>query len=365
MSHYRVGCDAHKHYSRFAVLDDRGKLQEEQRVNHKPGALRAYLSELPEGTPVALESVGNWYWIVDEIEAAGCVPRMAHALFAKKMMAHIHKTDKLDAKGLATLEHLGSLPTVWIAPGEIRDARKLPRTRMTFSKMRTALKNRMHSTLAKYNLSLDGASDLYAPKWRSQLLELIESLPAETARCMHQELELLGQVRSHIDQLEARIKERISVTESMQLVQTLPAVGAILAIVITLEVGTVDRFPSAANLACYSGVVPKVKSSGGKQHHGRLVKQANNYLKWAFIEAANVVVMKRHYASWRSKHVSVLYERIRRRKGHAVAVGAVARHLAEATFWVLKKAEPYQDPMKVSPRQGQARGLHGSLRSVN
>ncbi|MDF1501294.1 MAG: hypothetical protein P1P76_12610, partial [Anaerolineales bacterium] len=25
-------------------------------------------------------------WIVDEIEAAGCQPRMAHALFAKKMM---------------------------------------------------------------------------------------------------------------------------------------------------------------------------------------------------------------------------------------------------------------------------------------
>jgi hypothetical protein len=59
MSHYRVGCDAHKYYSLFAVLDDRGKLQEEQRVNHKPGAIRDYLSAFPEGTPVALESVGN------------------------------------------------------------------------------------------------------------------------------------------------------------------------------------------------------------------------------------------------------------------------------------------------------------------
>lgn len=356
MSHYRVGCDAHKAYSLFAVLDDQGKLQEEQRVNHVPGAIREYLSEFPEGTPVALESVGNWYWIVDEIEAAGCVPRMAHALFAKKMMAHIHKTDKLDARGLATLQHLGSLPTVWIAPGEIRDARELPRTRMAFSKIRTALKNRMHSTLAKYNLSLDGASDIYAPKWRPDLLQLIDTLPQETARCMHQELEMLGQVQDHIDRLEARIKQRIKLSESMRLVQSLPGVGAILAIVVTLEVGSVDRFPSAANLASYSGTVPKVKSSGGKQRHGRMVKQANNYLKWAFIEAANVVVMKRNHPNWRRKHVSVLYERIRRRKGHAVAVGAVARHLAEATFWVLSKAEPYRDPMKVSPKQGQARG---------
>jgi transposase len=277
---------------------------------------------------------------------------MAHALFAKKMMAHIHKTDKLDAQGLATLEHLGSLPTVWIAPGEIRDARELPRTRMVFSKMRTALKNRMHSTLAKYALSLEGASDVYALKWRPLLLQLIDSLPQETARCMHQELELLGQVQDHIDRFEARIKARIKLTESKQLVQTLPGVGTILAIVITLEVGSVDRFPSAFNLASYSGIVPKVKSSGGKRRHGRMVKQANNYLKWAFIEAANVVVMKRNHPIWRRKHVSVLYDRIRRRKGHAVAVGAVARHLAEATFWVLTKAEPYQDPMKVSPRQG-------------
>jgi transposase len=355
MSHYRVGCDAHKHYSLFAVLDDRGKLQEEQRVNHKPGAIQEYLSTFPEGAHVALESVGNWYWIVDEIEAAGCVPKMAHALFAKKMMAHIHKTDKLDALGLATLEHLGSLPTVWIAPGEIRDARELPRTRMAFSKMRTALKNRMHSTLAKYALSLEGASDIYAPKWRPQLLKLIDTLPQETARCMRQELEMLGQVQGHIKQLEVRIKERIKVTDSMQLVQSLPGIGSILAIVITLEVGSVDRFPSANNLASYSGTVPKVKSSGGKQRHGRMVKQANNYLKWAFIEAANVVVMKRNHPRWRPKHVSVLYDRIRRRKGHAVAVGAVARHFAEATFWVLTKAEPYKDPLKVSPKQGQAR----------
>ncbi|MFV2045301.1 MAG: transposase, partial [Anaerolineales bacterium] len=169
------------------------------------------------------------------------------------------KTDKLDAEGLATLEHLGSLPTVWIAPGEIRDARELPRTRMSFSKVRTALtpsrcpsgKNRMHSTLAKYALSLDTSSDIYAPKWRPPLLELIDTLPEETRRCMHQELELLGLVQGHIDRLEARIKERIQLTESMQLVKSLPGVGPILSIVIDLEVGSVDRFPAASHLASY------------------------------------------------------------------------------------------------------------------
>jgi hypothetical protein len=33
-----------------------------------------------------------------------------------------------------------------------------------------------------------------------------------------------------------------------------------------------------------------------------------------------------------------------RRKGHATAIGAVARHLAEATYWMLSKAQPYREP---------------------
>ncbi len=363
-SHYKIGCDAHKHYSLFAVLDHRGKPIERTRVNHEAGAIRAFLSRFPEGTPVALETVGNWYWIVDEIEQAGCVPLLAHAQMAKKMMGQVHKTDKLDAQGLAILQHLGSLPTVWIAPGEIRDERELPRTRMALSKMRTALKNRMHSTLAKYALSLDTQSDIYAPKWRPQLLQLMCSFPDETLRCMEQELELLDQVQEQIHRLEARILERVQMTPSMQLIQSVPGPAKILSIVVDREVGSIDRFPSPHHFASYSGLVPKVKASGGKTHYGKMIKAANNYLKWAFIEAANVIVRQQHHPNWRQKYVVALFERTRQRKGHAVAVGAVARYLAEATYWVLKKGEPYREPVPRRPvgsrsaaslKQGQVR----------
>ena len=89
----------------------------------------------------------------------------------------------------------------------------------------------------------------------------------------------------------------------------------------------------------------------------------------AGIEAANVVVAHRHHPNWRRKYVVHLYERTRRRKGHAVAVGAVARYLAESTYWVLKKSEPYREPphwapsgkrSPVSLSQEQARAQHGS-----
>jgi transposase len=339
-----IGCDAHRRYSLFAVLDTTTLSVEQTRVNHQPGAILEFLSGFPEGTPVALETVGNYYWIVDEIEQAGCVPQLAHAAKAKVIMGNINKTDKLDATGLATLIHLGSLPTVWLPPGEIRDERELHRTRMALSKVRTSLKNRIHASLAKYALNTSEHSDIFVGKGRAWLERTIQKLPPETNRCLEQELDLLDDAMGHIAALETRIRERIQLTPNMQHLKTLPGVGNILAVVIEREVGTVDRFPTAGHLAAYAGVVPRVHSSGGKTRYGRMRKQANNYLKWAFIEAANVVVAHRHHASWRDKKVTQVYERICRRKGHATAVGAVARHLAESVFWILKKGEDYQDP---------------------
>jgi transposase len=167
MSHYSIGCDAHKRYSVFAVLDADGTPIRRQRVNHERSAIRAFLKDFPEGTAVALECVGNWYWIVDEIEEAGCVPLLAHAAKAKVMMGNVNKTDKLDAEGLDTLLYLGKLPAVWPPPGETRDERELHRARMALCKYRAALKNRIRATLSKYALSSNEHSDIFVGKGRT------------------------------------------------------------------------------------------------------------------------------------------------------------------------------------------------------
>jgi transposase len=183
---------------------------------------------------------------VDEIEAGGGVPLLAHAFLAKKMMGRVHQTDKLSAEGLATLLHLGSLPAVWIPPGELRDERELHRTRMVFSNTRTRLKNRVHATLAKYALSLDTDSDIFTRKWRGPLVAVVERLPAETGRCVKQELELLDLVQGQIDGLERRILERVKITPTIQLVMSVPGPAEILSIVIDREVGSIDRFRAAS-----------------------------------------------------------------------------------------------------------------------
>ena len=49
-------------------------------------------------------------------------------------------------------------------------------------------------------------------------------------------------------------------------------------------------------------------------------------------------------------NISRLYQRIKARRGHGKAKVAVARHLAEASFWMLKKGEPYREPMSSTQR---------------
>ena len=76
--------------------------------------------------------------------------------------------------------------------------------------------------------------------------------------------------------------------------------------------------------------------------YGRLRPDVNRYLKWAYVEAANVIVLNQ--ARWPQRHAVQRYRRLRDKKGHAKAVGAVAHHLAEASYWILRRAEPYRDP---------------------
>ncbi len=111
--------------------------------------------------------------------------------------------------------------------------------------------------------------------------------------------------------------------------------------VIGLEIGDIRRFKWANRLASYAGTVPRVHASGGKTRLGRTRPDVNHYLKWAYIEAGNSVAVHRKHYPYR--HVTQLYTRIRTHRGHAQAVGAVGRHLAEATYWMLTKNESYQE----------------------
>jgi transposase len=171
----------------------------------------------------------------------------------------------------------------------------------------------------------------------------LTELPPETRYATERLLEELDHLDEQIQGFEERMAELFQPTRELGLIETLPGVGFILGVVILTEVGDVGRFPSASHLASYSGMTPRVHASGGRVRYGSTRSDVNRYLKWAYAEAANAVMI--HRRKHPERHVSRLYERVRRRSGHQKAIGAVGRHLAEATYWILRKGEPYQDPL--------------------
>lgn len=74
-----IALDAHKRYSQVCVQKQNGQFLCEKRINHGRGEIGDFLSRWRVGSSVALETVGNWYWIVDEIEKAGMKPKLVHA----------------------------------------------------------------------------------------------------------------------------------------------------------------------------------------------------------------------------------------------------------------------------------------------
>src|SRR5438046_1942138 len=256
-----IGCDAHKKYSVFVAVNERGEASPAIRVGHDREQYRQFLERLPAGSQIALEAGGHYYWMVDEMEAAGHRPRLVDQLEAKKRMGKTgKKTDKVDANGLGILLRNGTLPEVWIPPSELRDQRESRRLRMFVVQQRTRLKNRIQGALARYNIQMAEVSDMFGVEGRLRLGKRLAELPEHTRQSVELELVTLDFLEVQLADIEKRLEALMKVTAEADLLKTLPYVGRILSMVMTLEIGKVERFASAAHLASYAGLVPRVRA---------------------------------------------------------------------------------------------------------
>ena len=339
-----IGCDAHRKYSVFVAMDEQGKTTAPIRVEHQFKELRSFLRHVPPGTDVAVGATGSWYWLVDEIEAAGLAPHLAQPFAAKRMLgAGSKKTDSVDARCLATLLRNGTLPETWIPDSGNRDLRNLLRTRLALREYQTGLKSRIVAAINAYGLrEPDEDSDLFRGKGRVQLSVYKGKLPKHTQEAVIQQWTLVDELEKQIETFALQIKLALKPVADAQRLKSLPGVGTVLGATIYLEIGAVTRFACAERLASYAGLVPVVHASGGRTFYGPTSKRSNSYLHWAFVEAANLAAARRKVHP--ERHVSRLYERLRPGKGHQKAAVAVARHLAESAWWILTKQQDYREP---------------------
>ena len=74
---------------------------------------------------------------------------------------------------------------------------------------------------------------------------------------------------------------------------------------------------------------PTEESSGGRRRLGAISKQGNTMVRWLLIEAVYPAVRK-------DPELRQDYQRLKFRRGHAVAKVAIARKLAVRMYWMLR-----------------------------
>lgn len=141
-------------------------------------------------------------------------------------------------------------------------------------------------------------------------------------------------VQVQVERLEKAAIDGVPSNHDFALLQTIKGVGPILALVILLETGPIQRFAKAGHYASYCRCVRSVRLSNGKNKGANNAKSGNAYLSWAFAEAA-------HFATRFEPKAKRFYERKRGKTNAMVAIRAVAHKLARATFYMLRDQVPF------------------------
>jgi transposase len=144
-----------------------------------------------------------------------------------------------------------------------------------------------------------------------------------------------------LEQLDDAVKQVASQYPDVQLLLSQPGVGPITALAFVLTIGDVRRFPRGKQVASYLGLIPRERSSGGKQKMGGISKQGSRLMRFLLVEAANIAV--RFDPDLRKEYSHRCHQ-----KHFIVAKVAAARKLAIRMYWILRTQKPY--PQVLSSR---------------
>ena len=144
-----VGMDVHKNYLQVAVLDEKGKILNNSRVDNNMMKVNEFFDSLhpSNNTKVVMESSGMWYNIYECLSKRHLDVRLSNPVKTRAIASAKIKTDKLDAVKLADLLRGGYIAECYIPTKETMELRELVRHRAALVRMRTKLKNKIHSIM--------------------------------------------------------------------------------------------------------------------------------------------------------------------------------------------------------------------------
>ena len=326
-----LGIDVHKRYAQVAAMDEAGEIVEEVRVEN------ANLNDLAQryaGAEAALEATSNYYHIHDTLSEHLDVT-VAHPKELTQIAHSDKKTDRVDAKELARMVRLNSVPESYVPTDEIREARALVRGRQTLVEDRTKYANKIHGLLSDHGITEDVKP--LSVEGREFLREL--SIPTPWNSLLESYLEVIETLTEEIHNLEETIEERAGSLKETQLLMTIPGVSYYTALTLYAELGEISRFDGDKEVVSYVGLNPVIRESGDSRIEGSISKRGSGRVRWLLVQAANTAV---HTCN--DEYLSRFYERLASRKNSQKAIVATARKMLVSIYHMLERGEVYDPP---------------------
>lgn len=282
------GIDLHSNNSFVAVSDENDKVLYSKRHPNNLEEIRTALSPYRADLfGVVVESTFNWYWLVDGLQDAGYSIHLANATAIKQYDGLKHRGDESDARHLAHILRLGLLPEGHIMPKAERAVRDLARKRMQLVQQRTVQILSIETLFDQQkgaHPNSNSIKKLTSGDIGNMGLGQMETLAIQA------NLAVMQTLQTQIDAIEAALAKHCRSNPAFALLKSMAGIGDVLATVILLETGSIDRFSGVGNYASYCRCVGSTHESNGKKKGEGNSKNGNRYLAWAYVEAANFAI---------------------------------------------------------------------------
>jgi len=332
-----IGCDFHTRYQEIAWLDtDTGEIQE-RRLEHAGDEVRMFYGALSGPVRVGIEATGYSQWFERMLQQMGHEVWIGDAAAIRASVVRKQKTDRRDAAQVLDLLRTNRFPRIWVPTPAERDLRQLVLHRVKLVQMRTKVQNQLQAMAMGQGVCRK--KKLWSVRGRAEL----ERLPLDRwAQRRRQELlQLLDHLDGSIGELHAAVEQQARQHPEALRLMTHPGVGPVTSLAFVLTLGPASRFARGKKVASYLGLNPSEHSSGGGQRLGSISKQGNATMRWLLVEAGQT-------AARLDPELRRGYQRLKFRKGSAIAKVAIARKLAVRLYWMLRSQSDYATLVRMS-----------------
>ena len=280
-----------------------------------------------------MECVFSWYWLADLCADEGIPFVLGHALYLKAIHGGKTKNDKIDSKKIAVLLRGGMFPLAYVYPRKMRSTRDLLRRRMHFMRKRAEILGHIENTKSQYNLP-DFEKKISYRNNRSGVAERFEE--PGVRKSIEMDLKLLDFYDRELTALELYLRQtaRVDDPQRYHLLNSIPGVGKVLSLVFLYEIQDLGRFESVQDFVSYSRLVKCSRESAGKLSGPRNSKIGNVHLKWAFSEAACLILRGNEKAQ-------KYHNRLVSKQGKGKAMAILSHKLGRAVYYMLKRKEAF------------------------